>query len=193
MSQNMPNFRLGPIEGKTITIKPNSQKEHKVDSINLVGQIISSKEVPFRSSKNAIMGIWRNPEGVSISEVGRNKVLISFKDMWRGLQTLKGGPWSIKGHLLNLQLWSINIGGRIIGDMMGIVIDVEDPMRNHVLMRTFLRVRVVVDILKPLPTAEEEDEDKSGRKETQALHAEWEKTLTMEIISKLNIKRKRAE
>ncbi|KAL4276525.1 hypothetical protein AHAS_Ahas20G0215900 [Arachis hypogaea] len=42
--------------------------------------------------------------------------------------------------------------GRIIGDMMGIVIDVEDPMRNHVLMRTFLRVRVVVDILKPLPT-----------------------------------------
>ncbi|KAL4350038.1 hypothetical protein AHAS_Ahas10G0102000 [Arachis hypogaea] len=42
--------------------------------------------------------------------------------------------------------------GRIIGDMIGIVIDMEDPMKNHVLMRTFLRVRVAVDILKPLPT-----------------------------------------
>ncbi|RYR05788.1 hypothetical protein Ahy_B06g085599 [Arachis hypogaea] len=42
--------------------------------------------------------------------------------------------------------------GRIIRDMMGIVIDVEDPMKNHVLMRTFLRVRVAVDILKPLST-----------------------------------------
>ncbi|RYQ92374.1 hypothetical protein Ahy_B09g098581 [Arachis hypogaea] len=28
--------------------------------------------------------------------------------------------------------------GRIIRDMMGIVIDVEDPMKNHVLMKTFL-------------------------------------------------------
>ncbi|KAL4395057.1 hypothetical protein AHAS_Ahas02G0213900 [Arachis hypogaea] len=98
----MPNFGRELIEGKTITIKPNSQKERKVNIINLVGKIISSKEVPFRSNKNVIMRIWENPEGVSIFEVGRNKVLTSFKDMWRCLQTLKGEPWSIKGHLLNL-------------------------------------------------------------------------------------------
>ncbi|KAL4299518.1 hypothetical protein AHAS_Ahas17G0108900 [Arachis hypogaea] len=52
-----------------------------------------------------------------------------------------------------LSLENINIEtSRIIEDMMWIVIEVKDPMRNHVLMRTFLRVRVAVDIFKTLPT-----------------------------------------
>ncbi|QHO09671.1 uncharacterized protein DS421_14g483310 [Arachis hypogaea] len=41
-----------------------------------------------------------------IFEVGKNKFLITIKDERRGIELLKGGPWSIRGHLLNLQLWT---------------------------------------------------------------------------------------
>ncbi|RYQ81105.1 hypothetical protein Ahy_Scaffold1g107110 [Arachis hypogaea] len=176
---NLQNNQCNQTQDNRVSVSTNLQRDQSDEGLPGRDKSYQTKEIPFISSKNAIMGIWENPEGVSISEVRRNKVLISFKDVWRGLQTLKGGPWSIKGHLLNLQLWSQHESisevshqymefwvqihrlplenmnsetSRIIGDMMGIVIDVEDPMRNHVLIRTFLRVRVAVDILKPLAT-----------------------------------------
>ncbi|KAL4286441.1 hypothetical protein AHAS_Ahas19G0086500 [Arachis hypogaea] len=46
-----------------------------------------------------------NPKHVSISEVGRNKVLVSFKDIRTGNRIIKNGPWNVKRHLLNLQRW----------------------------------------------------------------------------------------
>ncbi|KAL4316053.1 hypothetical protein AHAS_Ahas15G0246600 [Arachis hypogaea] len=36
--------------------------------------------------------------------------------------------------------------------MMGMVSKLEDPKRNNTLLRTFLRIRVALDIAEPLPT-----------------------------------------
>ncbi|XP_072076776.1 uncharacterized protein At4g02000-like [Arachis hypogaea] len=120
------------------------------------------------------MGIWGNPKGVTISEVGRNKILISFKDEKKGNQMLKNGPWNIKGNLLNLQRWSQNASfmmfsmtswtwiqihgipveymnektAKTIGYMLGIVDKVKDPKQDGVLMRNFLRVTVTIEITR---------------------------------------------
>ena len=49
--------------------------------------------------------MWGNTKDVSISEVGRNTILISFKDNRTGRRFKESGPWSIKGNLFNLQEW----------------------------------------------------------------------------------------
>ncbi|KAL4305300.1 hypothetical protein AHAS_Ahas16G0064500 [Arachis hypogaea] len=56
-----------------------------------VGKIIADKEINFKTINNVLMGIWKNLKGLSISEVGRNKVLISIEDKRRRQQILKGG------------------------------------------------------------------------------------------------------
>ncbi|MED6114229.1 hypothetical protein PIB30_078421, partial [Stylosanthes scabra] len=93
-------------EGKIITINENISEDFKPDCYNLVGKIITNKEMNFKALKTALLGIWGNTRGVSILEAGRNGIIISFKERSRGIQTLKISPWFVKGYLLNLQLWS---------------------------------------------------------------------------------------
>ncbi|KAL4330432.1 hypothetical protein AHAS_Ahas13G0399500 [Arachis hypogaea] len=74
----------------TITINKNGKKECRKDCINLVGKIVVDIEISFKGSKNALLGIWRNLKDIFISEVGKNKLLVSLRDQKRGLQILKG-------------------------------------------------------------------------------------------------------
>ncbi|KAL4396467.1 hypothetical protein AHAS_Ahas01G0094800 [Arachis hypogaea] len=160
----MTNFEKETIEGKTITLEKKEQHKFKIDCINLVGKVISNKKLPFKTIKNTLLGIWGNPEASKTRE--------------KGSQILKGGPWSIRGQLLNLQTWTQGISvnevaydylefwvqihelpqeyinadtTRDIGSRMGIVTEVKDPRVEEILERTFLRVRVAIDASKPLP------------------------------------------
>ncbi|KAL4356628.1 hypothetical protein AHAS_Ahas09G0105700 [Arachis hypogaea] len=72
----------------------------------MVEKIITDKVIKFKVIKNSIMGMWKNPEGVIIFEVGRNKVLISFKNQRKGAQMMANGSWIIRENLLNLRAWS---------------------------------------------------------------------------------------
>ncbi|KAL4396950.1 hypothetical protein AHAS_Ahas01G0143100 [Arachis hypogaea] len=45
-----------------------------------------------------------------------------------------------------------NNTARIIGDKIGITIETEDPRRSNILERSFLRVKVALNITRPLPT-----------------------------------------
>ncbi|KAL4355996.1 hypothetical protein AHAS_Ahas09G0042500 [Arachis hypogaea] len=109
--------------------------------------------------------MWGNPKHISISEVGRNKVLISFKDRRTGNRIIKNGPWNVKGHLLNLQRWRyreaiLNIShdfmefwiqvhrlpieklnaetSKCIGDMIETVEEVENSIKEGTLQRNIL-------------------------------------------------------
>ncbi|RYR35422.1 hypothetical protein Ahy_A10g050571 [Arachis hypogaea] len=42
--------------------------------------------------------------------------------------------------------------GRLIGEMLGVLAEAEDPLVEGILRRSFLRVRVGINIKKPLPT-----------------------------------------
>ncbi|MED6110845.1 hypothetical protein PIB30_046729 [Stylosanthes scabra] len=118
--------------------------------------------------------------GVVIIEVGRNTVLISFSDHEKGRQILLRGPWSFRGHLINLSLWtglqpidSINHNimelwmqmygvplsymstytTEAIGRAFGTVVEIEDPVVNNLFHRSFLRAKLFMDISRPLPTS----------------------------------------
>ncbi|KAL4381338.1 hypothetical protein AHAS_Ahas04G0123500 [Arachis hypogaea] len=69
-----------PIEGVTITLNPQPSPGFKTYSFNLVGKIITDKRLKFKTIKNSIHGIWEIAKEVSILEVRRNKIFLSFKD-----------------------------------------------------------------------------------------------------------------
>ncbi|XP_072087292.1 uncharacterized protein At4g02000-like [Arachis hypogaea] len=165
------------IEGKVISINPHEDDSFAAENFNLVGKFLSDKEVTFNTCRATLLGIWGHPEGVAISDVGRNKLLISFKDVRKGIQIRNGEPWSVRGHILNLQIWNgrdsvyevdhrymelwVQIHGlplnyitrktaEIIGNKIGTVMETENPRLNDTLQRTFLRVRVTMNITNPL-------------------------------------------
>ncbi|MED6159357.1 hypothetical protein PIB30_041593 [Stylosanthes scabra] len=104
----MENSNAHPIEGKEIIIEQGNYDGFTEQNLHFVAKIISDKELSFRTIKAALMGIWGRPKGVSITDVGVNKVLISFQDQIKGLQFSKGSPWSIRGCLVNMHPWSGN-------------------------------------------------------------------------------------
>ncbi|MED6143958.1 hypothetical protein PIB30_010911 [Stylosanthes scabra] len=102
----MANEKQDSADGQVEFIDPADVEGIDIDNLNLVGKLLTKKEISYNTIRAAIMGMWGNPQGVAISEVGKNKILISFRDHYHGMEMMKKGPWSIKGHLLNLQIWS---------------------------------------------------------------------------------------
>ncbi|MED6224413.1 hypothetical protein PIB30_083724 [Stylosanthes scabra] len=94
-------------DGAVIDVEPVPHQGPNINNYNLVGKIVSDKEYNFSSIRAGLMGIWGNPAGVMISDVDRNKVLISFRDHVKGRQILDKGPWTFRGQLLNLQRTSL--------------------------------------------------------------------------------------
>ncbi|QHO06028.1 uncharacterized protein DS421_14g451100 [Arachis hypogaea] len=146
------------------------------------------------------MGMWDNPEGVAVDEVGINRMLFSFKDKRRGLQVLRGGPWCIKGFLLNLKLWSnsktihevkhdhmefwVQAHGvslehlnrdvaKLIGSAMRSLIEVEDPKVDNVIVRFFLRMRVTVNNAIVSTVGELAIEGRSAKRKEERAMAIW--------------------
>ncbi|MED6209996.1 hypothetical protein PIB30_059899 [Stylosanthes scabra] len=121
------------------------------------------------------MGIWGHPKGVNISDVGLNKVLISFEDSIKGFRLWRGGPWNIRGYLLNMHPWrgdksALDVDHKRMelwiqmhgvprscmsqknvektSSAFGDVLEVEDPWREKTLQRTFLRAKVQLNIVE---------------------------------------------
>ncbi|RYR74446.1 hypothetical protein Ahy_A02g009168 [Arachis hypogaea] len=96
---------MSNIEGKVIKLNKPGELGYKKECLNMVGKIISDKEISFKTCKNALLGMWGNPQGVAVTDIGSKKMLFSFKDRRRGLQIMQNGPWNVRGNMVNLRLW----------------------------------------------------------------------------------------
>ncbi|XP_072058121.1 uncharacterized protein [Arachis hypogaea] len=170
---------MNNIEGKVIKLNRPGELGYKKDCLNVVGKLISDKEINFKTCKNALLGMWGNPQGVAVTDIGWKKMLFSFKDRKKGLQIIQNGPWNVKGNMVNLRLWRegesvfevdhdfmefwIQVHGIphdfmdketgiLIGKMLGVLTEAEDPRSDGVLRRPYLRIRVSINITKALPT-----------------------------------------
>ncbi|MED6172481.1 hypothetical protein PIB30_050465 [Stylosanthes scabra] len=70
-------------EDTVITINNSESKYFKPHCYNLVGKVITHKVMNFKALKTALQGIWGNPDGFSILEIGTNGIIASFKDRGR--------------------------------------------------------------------------------------------------------------
>lgn len=145
----------------------------------LVGKIIFEKILNRGAVKSIIAKAWGEPDGLKIADMGPNVFMFTFKDKGDAHEIIKRGPWYVMGHILSLQYWIpevaaaevdysrvsfwVQLHGMPLGTMtsanvvklmtrVGEVIEVENPLVEGILLRSYMRVRLYMDITKPIPT-----------------------------------------
>lgn len=142
----------------------------------LVGKILASKTLNKTGVQKIIEKAWRTEEEFSISPWKDNVYAFGFKNEEDLCRIISKGPWSVMGAILVLRRWEtgkafkdlefnfspfwvqihgLPLGflnsksGMVIAESLGEVIAVEDPGERGRLSN-FLRVRVWLDVSKPL-------------------------------------------
>lgn len=120
---------------------------------------------------------WGDPKGLSIVDIATNTFIFNFPDAETPCRILVNAPWNILGQVLILKQWCpqvaiqeveysytpywIQIHGMPLelfskenagraGSRIGKVLEVEDPFQGTSIIRSFLRVRVLLNIKNPL-------------------------------------------
>ncbi|KAL4293064.1 hypothetical protein AHAS_Ahas18G0090700 [Arachis hypogaea] len=119
-----PNMGTEPIEGTTITLNTQPSPGFKQNCFNLIGRIITDRDLKFRAIKNSILE--------SILNVSHDHM-----EFW-----IQAHGFPIKH--LNKET------AKTIRNLIGIVGEVEDPMKNRTLKRYFLCFRDAINITQPL-------------------------------------------
>ncbi|KAF7127011.1 hypothetical protein RHSIM_Rhsim11G0149500 [Rhododendron simsii] len=160
----------------TINLDPSFDDSSHKSRFTLVGKILTPKILNKKGVSNVIAKAWRTAEEVSVSAWGDNIYGFSFKSEDDVCKILSLGPWSIMGSLMVLRKWEasktlaeidfscspfwvqiqglplgfLNVkSGLKIAEAIGEIIAVEDP-EGRGKLQNFIRVRVWVDITKPL-------------------------------------------
>lgn len=147
------------------------------EGIDLVGTLIADIEPGVGGIKAALMSIWRTLGQIRILRVKPNtyNLIVGTEKLARKL--LSESPWNVKGYCFTIKHWpryhSINDlddkratywiqghgiprdqitvnNGRILGNMLGSVMEVEDPKITGNM--DFIQKRVDFDTRKPLAT-----------------------------------------
>lgn len=159
-----------------VEIDWNNVEDEVPIKCSLIGKLMSSKSVNRSTMRNMLIRGW-NVKDFKITEMENNIFLFSFEKESDRSRILRNRPWTVTGILLVIQEWSsllpisevkwnfcpywiqfhgVPPGGlsgknaRTIGERIGDVLEVEDPIRNGKICRDFMRARVLVDISKPL-------------------------------------------
>ena len=116
---------------------------------------------------------------MSIYDVGPNCYIFKFIDEATPKRIMEDSPWNVIGHLLNLQWWhpwcsiseveynvvpfwvqahgipleALNVKAATkIGSRLRILLEVEDPVVDGKILRSFVCMRILVNIAEPLTT-----------------------------------------
>lgn len=143
-------------------------------SLRLVGRILTEKALNFDAVKRTLLHIWSLKNGVVICAIGANLFLFQFFHWKDREKILLGRPWCFENKLIVLQemdkdyipadmvlnfspfwirLYDVPFGYRseervcAIAKSVGPVLEVED---DFFALNQFCRVRVMVDVTKPL-------------------------------------------
>lgn len=144
----------------------------------LLGRIFHDKPPNKIAISNILRKAWNTREDFSITPWSNNTTLFRFKDERDRCSILKSGPWSVMGKLLVLKPLSEGVvasemdfnvspfwvqihglpvekmtreNGEIIGKRFARLLGIEAISDGLLLQRSFLRVRVEVNLTQPLP------------------------------------------
>ncbi|KAI8009834.1 hypothetical protein LOK49_LG06G00399 [Camellia lanceoleosa] len=143
----------------------------------LVGKILAPKILNKPAVTNILPATWKTRVGVVITPWKENIFLFQFEDFEDRVRVLQEAPWSVMGSLLVLQplplgkaideldfRWSpfwvqvhglpldkmTRVHGEVIGSRIGRLVEIEALSNGLLIHRSFLRLRVEVDVSKPL-------------------------------------------
>ncbi|KAF7815390.1 reverse transcriptase [Senna tora] len=168
---------LGVDSSGAVLLDLDENRAKRAGSKALIGKLVSDKLVNRNTVRNMIQKSWNMVKGLTISEVSQNVFLFSFDEEEDCKRIVREGPWAILGRLLIVKPWSpeiaasdldldsclfwvqlhglplegISVGNAVkLGSVAGRVVAVEDPFENGKISRTFVRVRVLMDIKRAL-------------------------------------------
>lgn len=145
----------------------------------LVGRIISDKEIALYAAREVLARAWSFDKSLVILELAKNTFLWEFSSREARDRTLQRQPWSIKGHVLVLQVWppgllwqeinlvvspvwvqihrlplerSNEITAKFVGEATGTVLEIEGSADKKVWCVPFIRVRELLNTCNPLPS-----------------------------------------
>ncbi|KAL5548427.1 hypothetical protein UlMin_003658 [Ulmus minor] len=152
-----------------------AQRERSIDR-SLVGCVLSTRPIVSDAFVHMIKGVWKTKERFEVEAIRSNKFIFHFLSTTDRRRVFSGGPWCYQnkllvleeptgvGHYLKMsfskvplwvQLHNIPVFcmsktvGSILGNMVGLVQEVECN-QDELCLCTFIRVRVIIDISKPL-------------------------------------------
>jgi hypothetical protein len=142
----------------------------------LVGKLLADRVVPRDYIRVHMMRAWKTLGAVGFKMLGDNLFLMEFENSWEKINILEGRPWLFDGNLFavmpfdgltppselvfekaafwvrmyNLPLACMGSDiGKQIGATVGEVVEV-DQNDGEVEWGEFLRVRIIIDLTKPL-------------------------------------------
>lgn len=167
------------LEGSEIELEEYCTEGVDFAKRTLVGKFMTERLVNRGAVKTIVPKAWGEPAGMEISDMGPNMFMFTFENSNGARDILKKSPWFFINHLLSLQYWIpeatmyeiefsmvpfwVQIHGLPLGTMtttnaakilnnMGRVLEVENPMVEGKLLRSFIRAQVEVDVSKPFIT-----------------------------------------
>ncbi|XP_074352492.1 uncharacterized protein LOC141691621 [Apium graveolens] len=142
----------------------------------VVGRFLTKKNINVRAMKSKLADVWRPARGINIKELKPGVFLFKFFHEDDMAWVLNGGPWSFDGAMLALgtvpqgedpvsvplneikvwiQLHGLPAGfmtesvGRKLGNFFGSFL-LYDPNNDMSIWRESMRLRIVIDVRKPL-------------------------------------------
>lgn len=142
----------------------------------LVGRFATEKGINTRAMKTKLADVWRPVRGISIKDLKPGIFLFQFYHVEDLQWVLNGGPWSFDGAMLivsaikkgedpcmvplfELQFWIQIHGlpssfmseaiGKQLGNFFGVYLS-YDPNNNTSIWRESMRLKIKVDVRKPL-------------------------------------------
>ncbi|KAJ1431089.1 Zinc knuckle CX2CX4HX4C [Sesbania bispinosa] len=146
---------------------------------SIIGKILTSKTFDTKTVTRNILREWGVQDGVYVSQLGHNTFLFHFSDNQLLHRITTQAPWNVNGRILSVKKWDSNIPlERVsfnlipfwvqlhglplqnfnfdyvakIGKKLGSILEVENPYVNGQLLRSFYRIRVIIDTSQPLST-----------------------------------------
>lgn len=163
----------------TVELEPETTFNEGCGDSMLVGKILAEKVLNRGAVKSIITKAWGNLDGLKISDLGPNRFLFFFSKEEEKQEVRNKAPWFILNHMLSLQVWKQNsvvtevdfssvpfwvqlhglpLGATTennaikIARQIGEPLEVEEWRFEGCMLRSFIRVRVMVNVLKPLLT-----------------------------------------
>lgn len=143
----------------------------------LVGKVISQRIINKQAMRDLVLHFWKDVEGLEVDGLGNNAFIFKFLHPRTRDSILNGGPSSFRGQRLILKPWNpcltfgevelfttpvcIQIHGlpmmsmsersiTNIANLVGPVLEHEFPATTGIWVSRFFRVKVLLDVRKPL-------------------------------------------
>ncbi|KAA3479129.1 reverse transcriptase [Gossypium australe] len=163
-------------EEAVLQFQPESNSEAKELNFNLVGCFLTASIIHYPAMRSTLANLWHPVRGVHIRDIGEKRFLFQFYHIMDMNRVLKGAPWIFNNHLLILhkllkgedplkvpliftplwvQIHDIPVGffseilARQIGGFLEEFLEYDSSDLGKG-WRTFMRIRVKLDVRKPL-------------------------------------------